>query len=159
VSLVPGAVEGLTRLRVLGLGLAVVTNQSGIGRGLFTHAAAEEVNARVTTLLAAEGVKLDGIYMCPHRPDEGCRCRKPAPGLVEQAARELGFDPLRGFMIGDRAVDMKLGRQVGAPTFLVRTGYGAAQQADAVHEADYVVDDLLAAADLIGHILQVIAVE
>jgi len=158
-TLLPGAAEGLGRLRALGLGLAIVTNQSGIGLGFFRRADADAVNARVSALLAANGVEIDGIYMCPHRPDEGCRCRKPAPGLVEQAARELGFDPSRSFMVGDKAIDMALGRRVGARTILVRTGYGAAQQGDAAADTDHVVDDLAAAAALIDRMLHVTAVE
>lgn len=150
VVLLPGAATGLRQMRALGLGLVVISNQAGIGRGKFDHAALDAVNARLHELLAAEGITLDGFYVCPHAPSEGCRCRKPAPGLVEDAARDLGFDPRDSFMIGDKAIDMALGRRVGATTILARTGYGAEQQKEAAADTDYVVDDLAAAAALIA---------
>ena len=100
--------------------------------------------------LLAEGVELEGIFVCPHTPEEGCGCRKPAPGLAHQAAHALGFDPEAGFMIGDKACDVDVGKRVGAQTFLVRTGYGAQLEAEGAIQADYVVDDVLGAVPLIA---------
>lgn len=148
LALLPGVAAGLKSLQGLGLGLAVVTNQSGIGRGYFDQAALERVHQRLIALLRAEGVTLDGIYSCPHGPDEDCDCRKPRPGMIAQAAREHGFDPAQAFVIGDKGVDMDLGRAVGAVTLLVRTGYGRRWEGKAA--ADYVVDDLEAAAKVIA---------
>jgi D-glycero-D-manno-heptose 1,7-bisphosphate phosphatase len=144
--LYPGTVEGLRRLAGLGLGLIVVTNQSGIARGYFDHDALERVHDRLCEVLAAEGVFLEGIYVCPHGPDDGCSCRKPLPGMVEQAARDLGFDPARAFVIGDRPADVELGRAVGARSILVRTGYGAETAAAGTTEPDAIVEDLSEAA-------------
>ncbi len=153
LELLPGAAVALRRLADLGCGLVVVTNQSGIARGLIRHSELESVHARLQELLAAEGVRLDGIYTCPHREEDDCDCRKPRAGLVEQAARELGFDLRHGFLIGDKASDIELGRNVGAITLLVRTGYGAQWAQDRRLQVDYVVDDLPAAATIIEQLL------
>jgi D-glycero-D-manno-heptose 1,7-bisphosphate phosphatase len=149
LELIPGAADGLRRLAGLGLGLVVITNQSGVSRGLIQPEQLEAVQARLGQLLAGEGIGLDGIYSCPHGPADGCNCRKPLTGLVEQAARELHFDPRLAFMVGDKASDIELGRRVGAVTLLVRTGYGAETERAALARADHVVDDLAQAADVI----------
>src|SRR5207245_3946349 len=88
VELLPGAADGLRKLRQLGLGLIVVTNQSAIGRGFFDATQLERIHERLTALLAAEEVALDGIFACPHLPEQNCRCRKPNTGLLDDAARE-----------------------------------------------------------------------
>ncbi len=147
VELLAGAAAGLRRLQTEGFGLVVITNQSGIGRGYFTQAAADAVHSRLVELLAKESIRLDGIYCCPHTPGEACGCRKPEPGLVHRAAAELGFEVNEAAIIGDKACDIGVGKAVGATTFLVRTGYGAetARQTFAKAGADrpdYIVDDL-----------------
>lgn len=145
LELYPGVGPALKRLQDAGFGLAVITNQSGVARGYFDLARLEQIHDRLRALLAAEGVTVDGIYICPHGPDDDCTCRKPLPGMVEQAVAEHGFDPAQSYMIGDKEVDVELGRAVGATTFLVRTGHG--HKAAAIgSKADYVVDDLVAAA-------------
>jgi D-glycero-D-manno-heptose 1,7-bisphosphate phosphatase len=120
LELLPGAAEGLRLLRESGAALVVVTNQSGVARGFFGLSDVERVNERLRELLAAEGVELDGIYVCPHGPDDDCPCRKPRPGLILQAARELGLDLARSFMIGDTGADVEAGAAVGAVTISVR---------------------------------------
>lgn len=154
VELIRNAARGLAALSQLGLGLIVVTNQSGVGRGLFDIARLDEIHARLRELLAAEGVRLDGIVYCPHLPEDGCRCRKPLAGLVEDAARDHGFRPEECFVIGDKPCDIELGRTIGATTFLVRTGYGSQVAAENTALADYVVDDLWDAAQVIGRLLR-----
>ena len=146
VELIHGAGSALRRLSGLGLGLVVVTNQSGIGRGFFSRERLSEIHARVEALLAAEGVRLAGIFVCPHHPDEGCACRKPRTALLVRAARELGFEPVRAFVVGDMATDIDLGRAVGATTLLVRTGHGARAVEAGDVRADHVVSDLAEAA-------------
>jgi D-glycero-D-manno-heptose 1,7-bisphosphate phosphatase len=147
VTLLPGAVAGLRRLREMGYALVVLTNQSGLARGYFTAARLEEIHARLRGMLAAEGVELDGIYVCPHGPEDDCDCRKPLPGLARRAAAELGLDLAASVMIGDKAADLGLGRAIGArAAILVRTGHGAAEEAEAGPLADFVADDLAAAA-------------
>src|SRR5262245_57358755 len=150
LELLPGAAAGLAEMQRLGLGLVIVTNQSGIARGYFDSARLAEIHERLTDLLGSAGVRLDGIYICPHGPDDGCTCRKPLPGLVLQAARDLDFDPVPAFVIGDKPRDIELGRAVGATTLLVRTGYGAHYASDPGVSADHIVSDLVHAARVIG---------
>jgi D-glycero-D-manno-heptose 1,7-bisphosphate phosphatase len=147
VELLPGAAAGLKALRDLGLGLVVVTNQSAVGRGYFDAARLNEIHDRLRELLRAEGVEIDGIYVCPHQPECACDCRKPLPGLLLQAAQEWGFEPARSLVIGDKPCDIELGQAVGATTILVRTGYGAEHEAAGTVRPDFVAADLIAAAE------------
>jgi len=154
LELVPGAIEALRELTSLGLGMVVVTNQSPLGRGLLTPDGLERIHDRLRELLHAEGVPLLGIYVCPHRPDDGCDCRKPAPGLALRAADEHGFDLRRAFVVGDHRSDVEMGRRVGATTILLRTGHGVEElERGAAAFADHVVDDLPAAAAVIGDLV------
>ena len=153
IELLPGAERGLLQLRDLGLGLVVVTNQSGIGRGFFDEPALDLMHRRLKDILAAAGIHLDGIYWCPHRPEDGCACRKPEPELLELAARQLQFDPRDAFVIGDKGSDIELGRRVGATTFLVGTGSDPQQTTEPSTIPDYAVDDLAAAAQIIESLI------
>lgn len=153
VELLPRVVGGLRHLSALGLGLVVVTNQSGIGRGLFDTTCLARIHRRLCALLAAESIHLDGIYFCPHTPEDDCACRKPGTGLLQRAAQELDFDPEAVFVIGDKPCDIELGQRVDATTFLVRTGYGAQVAADATVSPDYLVDGVWEAAQVIESLL------
>ncbi len=153
IEFLPGAVRGLRRLLGIGLGLVVVTNQSAVGRGLFDEAHLDLIHRQLRELLEAEGVQLEGIYFCPHTPEDDCSCRKPKPGLIERAAKELDFDLQASFVIGDKPADIEMGRRVRATTFLVRTGYGAEFIGDATVHPDYVADDLWVAAQMIQRIV------
>jgi D-glycero-D-manno-heptose 1,7-bisphosphate phosphatase len=153
VELIPGVAEGLRQLSQKGLGLVVITNQSGIGRGFFDKARLILIHQRLCELLAAERVQLDGIYYCPHVPEDECPCRKPQPGLLEQAKEQLNFDPHAAFVIGDKPCDVELGQRVGATTFLIRTGYGAQFAAEACVTPDYIVEDMREAAQVIEQLL------
>jgi D-glycero-D-manno-heptose 1,7-bisphosphate phosphatase len=155
IELLPRAAQGLHQLMELGLGLAVITNQSGLGRGFFNRVQLDCVHKRLYQLLEAQGVYLDGLYVCPHRPEEQCPCRKPRTGLLELAAMELEFDPKACFVIGDKACDIALGKQVGATTFLVRTGHGAGVLTIGPIVPDYVVDDMQSAAQIISRLVSV----
>jgi len=154
VELLPGAASGLRQMRALGLGLILITNQSSVGRGYFDYPRLESIHQRLRDLLAVEGVVLDAIYVCPHTPEDDCDCRKPKTGLLEQAGRDYGFDPLTCFVVGDKAVDIELGQRAGATTFLVRTGYGAELEREGTVRPDYVVDDLEQAAQVIEGLLE-----
>ena len=145
VELIPGVAEAMSRLQVAGFALVVLTNQSGIAREFFELGDLEKVHDRLRDLLAAEGVDLDGIYYCPHHPEEQCCCRKPAPGMIEKAVEALGFDPEKSTMIGDKVCDIKLGESVGATTILVRTGYGRQIEREGVCKPDYIADDVVEA--------------
>ena len=132
--LVPGAAAALARLAARGWKLVLVTNQSAIARGLITPAQLDEIHAELAEHLAAEGARLDAIYSCPHHPTAGsgeyrveCECRKPKPGLVLRAARELGLDLARCWMVGDAARDLEAGWAAGVRGILVATGKGASE--------------------------------
>lgn len=124
VELEAGAVEGLRKLQALGLPLVVITNQSGVGRGKFGVDAVHAVNARVGELLAAEGITIAGWYMCPHAPDTDCACRKPLPGMAQQAQRELGVSLAGSYVVGDKRSDVELADAIGGTGVLVTTGHG-----------------------------------
>jgi histidinol-phosphate phosphatase family protein len=152
LRLLPGVGEALRALHAAGWPLAVVTNQSGVARGLFPEAALAAVELRLRELLAAEGVPLAGFHYCPHHPGGvvpgyaiDCACRKPAPGLVLAAAAALGADPRDCWVVGDRGSDAEAGRRAGCRTVLVGGAPGPAGAA---------APDLPAAAALIlaaGH--------
>ena len=142
VELLPDAAVGIRALRRSGMPVVVISNQPGIGRGLYDADAVERVNARMVSLLEAEGVTVDRIYLCPHTPEDGCACRKPAPGLVYEAARDLLRSPARSIVVGDKRCDVELGAAVGATTVLVRTGYGAETEREPGIQVNHVIDTL-----------------
>ena len=120
VELLPGAAEALRALQDE-WALVVISNQSGIGRGMISEAEAAAVHDRFVAAFAAAGVRFAGFYYCPHAPDAGCACRKPAPGLLLDAARELGLDLARSVMLGDKPSDLEAGRAAGC-AHVVRFG-------------------------------------
>ncbi|ALK09919.1 D-glycero-alpha-D-manno-heptose-1,7-bisphosphate 7-phosphatase [Blastochloris viridis] len=124
IAFAPGALAGLRLLRDAGFTLALVTNQSGIARGYFDEATLAAIHRRLEALLAAEGLHLGAVYHCPHGPDDGCACRKPAPGLLTAAMRDLGFAPDEAVMIGDSCGDMAAAAAAGIEG--IRIGPGAA---------------------------------
>ncbi|GHS90533.1 hypothetical protein FACS1894139_00630 [Planctomycetales bacterium] len=139
VELLPNAAAGLRQMQRAGCRLLVATNQSGIGRGYFTVADYEKVAARLAALLADEGVRLDGVYYCPHSPTDGCACRKPRAGLVERAAREWRFAWRDCVVIGDKPSDIELGKNVGARLSIIigaEKGGADAAVADLVEAAE-----------------------
>ena len=150
VELVPGAARALAALVAAGYALVVVTNQSGIARGLYDETAFHEVQRRVEELLAAEDVRFDAVFYCPHHPDftGPCECRKPGTALFRRAAAELGLDLARSFFVGDRLKDVVPAFELGGRAVLVRTGYGVEHEPAAGPEVA-VVDDLAALAELI----------
>ena len=151
VLVLASAADGLRALRAAGFLLIVVTNQSGIARGLVTPEQYEAVNARMIELLRADGVELDAIYCCPHHPDftGPCDCRKPGSGLYERAAREHRVDLSRSMYIGDKASDVTPANRLGGTGILVRTGHGSVQAAE-VDASIRTVDDLAEAAVVAG---------
>ncbi|MEW6060182.1 MAG: HAD-IIIA family hydrolase, partial [Actinomycetota bacterium] len=156
---IPGAIEALRELRSLGLGLLVVTNQSPVGRGWITEDQLEAIHDRLRAMLRDGGVELDGIYVCPHRPEDGCDCRKPKPGLALRASEAHGFDPAEAFVVGDHMRDVEMGRRIGARSILLRTGHGREELergADAF--ADHIVADLHEGAGIIREIVMAGAV-
>ncbi|MEO6306500.1 MAG: lipopolysaccharide heptosyltransferase II [Nitrospiraceae bacterium] len=119
LKLLAGVGPALARLKGAGAKLVVVTNQSGVGRGMLTLKDLEAIHARLQGLLEQEDAALDAIYFCPHHPDDGCRCRKPNVGMVERAVSELQLDLRRSYLIGDHARDIQLAHKVGAKAILL----------------------------------------
>jgi D-glycero-D-manno-heptose 1,7-bisphosphate phosphatase len=149
LRLLPGAARAIADLRSLDLGIVVVTNQSPVGRGWITEERLGEIHDHLRSLLRADGTDVDAVEHCPHLPDDGCGCRKPGAEMVERASAALGFDPAAGYVVGDHAGDMLLGRAVGARTILVLTGHGREELEAARPSADHVVADLAGAAAVI----------
>jgi len=145
VQLVPGVGEALSQLRKEGFYLVLVSNQSGIGRGLMMLEDLGRVHRQLVALLAEHGVYLDGTYYCPHAPWEGCACRKPLPGMLLQASEELGISLARSYMVGDKSTDIEAGKRAGCQTILFGTGFSVPG----------VTPDYLAAnwADVLQHVL------
>ena len=153
IELLPRSAEAIRLLKQLGLTVVVVTNQSGIGRGYFDIKTLEQIHKKLSQLLAEQDAVLDGIYACPHRPEDECVCRKPNPGLAQEAAEEFRTSMTSAFVIGDNVGDIEMGKQVGAVTILVRTGYGTQVEAEEMAQPDYVVEDLFDAACLIERLI------
>lgn len=153
INLVPNTVAGIKLLKSLGLSLVIVTNQSGVGRGYFDLERLKKINDRLEEILLINGVAVDAIYFCPHLPKEGCQCRKPRTGMALRAAKEFSADLSKSFVIGDNICDIDLGKNIGATTILVRTGYGSSVEQEGLAQPDYVLNDLLGAAELIKRIL------
>ena len=158
VELYPWSIDAIRAFNRAGLAVVMVTNQSGVARGFFTEAVVDDVHAHMASMLAEGGARIDAYYYCPHHPDgkvaeyaRACDCRKPGRGLVDRAVRDLGVDPARSFVVGDRWLDVALARVIGAGGILVRTGYGMSVEQKRPHDltADAVVDNLIAAASWI----------
>lgn len=149
----PGSLEALAALTQAGHALILITNQSIIGRGMVPLTVLEDMLRRMRSAVEDAGGRIFDVFFCPHRPDEGCDCRKPEPGLIFQAKERHGIDLTRTVMIGDNAKDILCGCNAGCgATILVRTGSGlkaAKTLADRRIEPTAVVDDLNAAAQLI----------
>ncbi len=149
VMLLPNAAAGMRALRAAGLELALVTNQSGVGRGFFGLDTVSRVNERLLALLAQEGVTVDAILVCPHAPQERCACRKPGMGMLERAARTFGASPAKAFVVGDKLCDIEMGRRAGATTLLVHTGWGAETERLPQARPQFIAADLMDAARVI----------
>lgn len=129
--LIPGAAETIRKFNDCGFGTCVISNQSGVARGMFPEEALAPIHSTLEEMLRLRGARIDRIFYCPHHPQEGvppyniaCDCRKPLPGMLLRGARELGADLSRSFTIGDRIVDVQAGKAAGTTTMLVLTGYG-----------------------------------
>lgn len=142
---IAGAPQAMARARAAGWRLVGLSNQSGIGRGLYGEADFAAVQARVDALLAAAGAPLDALFYCPHAPEAGCRCRKPGPGLLDEAGALFAWGA-GSAMVGDKLADVDLALAAGLRPFLVRTGEGARHEAALGRRAGIaVVADLPAA--------------
>jgi D-glycero-D-manno-heptose 1,7-bisphosphate phosphatase len=156
LRLIAGAAEAIKQFNQAGLKTVIITNQAGVARGYFSEPALQQIHLELERMLRAQDAHIDAIYYCPHHPTAGigvykidCNCRKPKPGLLERAARELNLDLRQSFVVGDKPADLQAGGAVGCRTILVRTGYGLESEqelAGGESQPDHVADDLLAAA-------------
>jgi D-glycero-D-manno-heptose 1,7-bisphosphate phosphatase len=119
---IPGALEAIARLNHAGWHTVVATNQSGIGRGLFDMATLNAMHLKMHQALAKHGGRIDAVFFCPHAPEEGCSCRKPMPGLIQQIHERYGVEAADVPVVGDVLRDLQAGAAAGSPTHLVRTG-------------------------------------
>jgi D-glycero-D-manno-heptose 1,7-bisphosphate phosphatase len=152
---IPGVPAAIACLRAAGFLVVVMTNQSGVARGYYDLSAVETLHRQVDEELARVGTAVDGWYLCPHHPSVGegengipCSCRKPLPGMLLEAAADLGIDLTGSFMVGDKMADVDAALAAGCTPILVRTGYGVDEEKH-IPQGVTVVDDLPAAADLI----------
>ena len=158
IALFPWTAGSIRALNRAGLPVVVTTNQAGVAQGFLTEAFIDETHRAISARLQAGGARIDAYYYCPHHPRgtveayaTRCDCRKPATGLIDRAARDLGLDPTRSFVVGDKWLDVGAARAAGARSILVRTGLGAVEEARPQPNltADAIVDNLAAASSWI----------
>jgi D-glycero-D-manno-heptose 1,7-bisphosphate phosphatase len=151
---IPGSLEAIAALTQAGFTVVVATNQAGVGRGLFTLETLGAIHQKMREAVSAAGGKLDGIYFCPHHPDDNCDCRKPKPGLFHQIAEHYRLDLRDVPAVGDTLRDIQAARAVGARAILVRTGRGmqALEQLPDPPDVEVYADLAAAAAQLIGEL-------
>ncbi len=149
--LVEGAAEGIKLLNDAGFAVIITTNQSGIGRGMFTELTLRAIHKKLLRLIKQKsGGSLDAIYFCKHSPEENCDCRKPLPGMIKQAQEEFGLDLSRSYVVGDKKADIEFGKNGGTSSILVLTGYGAEEKRKlGLLQPDFIANDLLDAAGYI----------
>ena len=146
LKIFPFAADSLELLKRHGYLIVVITNQSGIGRGIFPESEMHAIHDHIGTELAG---LIDRFYFCPHEPDDGCNCRKPNTGMIRRACEDLGVALADSWMIGDKSLDVEAGKNAGLKTILVRTGYGDRFDPESTTQPDYIEDDLLRAAERI----------
>ncbi|MBT9132808.1 MAG: D-glycero-alpha-D-manno-heptose-1,7-bisphosphate 7-phosphatase [Firmicutes bacterium] len=146
-ELFPYTAKAIRLLNEHGFKVVVITNQSGIARGYFTEETLAEIHEKMKRELAKEGALVDGIYYCPHHPDDNCNCRKPKPKLVLQAAKDFDIDLKHSFAVGDLQMDIELGKAVGCKTILVSDL--ASTMDNAIASPDFSALDLSEAAQAI----------
>jgi len=146
----PGVLEAFRRLAPSPHRVVVISNQSAIGRGFVSRDTVDKIHARMTEAIRRGGGRIDAVYYCPHRPDEDCLCRKPRPGLLLQAGRELDIDLRASWLIGDDQRDLETAVAAGVRPILVRTGHGKNLPETVLAGMPYVFEDLLEAVTRLG---------
>lgn len=142
----PGALPALRRLQAAGHALIIVTNQPGLALGRFGHADWQALQAALTTRLAEAGIRIEACYHCPHAPDAGCDCRKPAPGMLRRAALAHGLDLAASWMVGDILDDIEAGHRAGCRAILLDVGHETVWRSGPCREPVHRATDLLDAA-------------
>ncbi|MCP4293455.1 MAG: HAD family hydrolase [bacterium] len=154
VEILPGVVEALKKFRQAGFLLIGVSNQSGLGRKMISENEFHSVMVKMDDLFEKENLSLDAFYFCPHAPDDHCQCRKPLPGMLQEAGQDFSWAKSKSWVIGDKESDVALGRHADLGAILVKTGYGEKQK-DVVEKKwqrdnrVFVVEDLAAAVEVI----------
>ena len=146
LKLFPFTSQAIDLLKANGYLVIVVSNQSGVGRGLFEESAVYDIHEHMQFEL---GGKLDGLYFCPHLPDSGCECRKPNLGLINAAVSDLDLEIQGSWIIGDKKLDMETGFNAGLSTAMVKTGYGTAHSDELSRKPDVIADNILEAARIV----------
>ncbi len=159
LHLIPHSADAISQLNELGLRVFILTNQSGIARGILTEDELCGIHARLLQLLENQNARIDKIYYCPHHPEGSiesyrkvCECRKPKPGLFRRAAEEYNIDLSRSYVIGDKMIDIQAGNNCGARTILVLTGYGKTELEHCHRNSmriDYIAEDLYEAVQFV----------
>lgn len=149
LHLLPGSGEAISNLNEAGFAVVIITNQSGIGRGYLTEEMLALMHGKMKDDLAAFGARIDGIYHCPHLPEDGCECRKPKPSMILKAARDMNIDLRESYTVGDRLMDVQIARNSGTKAVLVRAFTPAQEISKASELADHVSDDLVGAVEWI----------
>jgi len=162
-KIIPGAYEAIRLINESGMKVVVISNQAGVARGLFTEDFVKITHEYLQNALRKKGAYIDNFYYCPHHPTEGielyrqvCNCRKPAPGMLLQAAQDLNIDFKRSYLVGDRFNDMEAGKKIGVRGILVKTGFGQSllqddgpDEATPENKPDFIAADILEAVKLI----------
>lgn len=155
IEFFPGTFDAIKILKKMRYKIVVISNQSGIGRGILTEKMVKEVNERFIRMLEKNDASVDALYFCPHHPDANCDCRKPQTGMIKKAVAELALDLKGAVVIGDHLADISLGKNIGAKTVLVLTGHGVKELVeleDTGVEPDFVAGDLLEAANWVKNL-------
>jgi D-glycero-D-manno-heptose 1,7-bisphosphate phosphatase len=152
IKFIPGAIEAIKKLNEAGYKVVVISNQAGVARGLITEDMLQTIDKTLHRFILNGGAHLDGVYYCPHHPEYGvypyhqaCECRKPHPGLIKRAQRDLNLDLSASYMIGDKATDIEAGKRAGTKTILVLSGRGKEEKEKLKEKPNYVAEDLLSA--------------
>jgi histidinol-phosphate phosphatase family protein len=141
-KLLPGAADGIRLLNKHGFKVVVVTNQSGIARGYFTEEMLAKIHDKMHRDLAKSGAHIDAIYYCPHHPEDNCECRKPKPKMLLQAASDLNIDLGKSYVIGDKTMDIEMGKNVGCETVLIAEGNKEEEKDKQVPSPDYTASSI-----------------
>jgi D-glycero-D-manno-heptose 1,7-bisphosphate phosphatase len=159
LKLIPRSADAIAELNELGFKIFILTNQSGIARGILTENDLHRIHTKLLQLLEEQNAHIDKIYYCPHHPEgsiekytKACECRKPKPGMYRAAAKEYNIDLSRSFVIGDKMIDIQAGNNCGAHTILVLTGYGKTELEDCRRNGvkiDYIAKDLYEAVQFV----------
>lgn len=156
IKFIPGAIAAIKQLQSAGYKIIIISNQAGIARGFFSEDILQTIDKTIHRHVLSGGGHIDGSYYCPHHPEHGvypykqeCDCRKPLPGLIKKAEKDLALDLSRSFMIGDKTTDIEAGGNAGVKTVLVLTGRGKEEHNKLGNQPDHVAESLAAAAEWI----------